>query len=1204
MNAPLDPEPLRLTIELVRSQDGADRYRFDFTAQKYKRRVGPALFQESEFPWSQRVLDALQAQTRGERDSEAAQHLGDVLRAFLAPLGWDADERELERALKAGREVHVTLRFAAAELYALPWELITLRNSRRHLGAVQGCHLRYEAPRDEESFPESPVPLGAEGRLLFAWSAAGGYVPVEEHSTAIRSACQRAAYPFDARKDVIANVSLKRLRQVLKESTKPVAALHLLCHGGPRGQVYGLHWDAAESGAEPEFIDAAHLRELLAPYADSLRLVVLCACTSGDAGPLARHLGGVAQGLHAIGIRAVVASRLPFSVDGSHLLAKTLYERLLVDHTSLQQALESTREELKDLTQTMDWATLQLYTRQDEPPRQFPFVFRPYQGLLPFELEHRAFFFGRSEQQREWFDRLRAVESGEGPRLQVLAGPSGSGKSSLAKAALLPMLAADGWEVVARRPVQPGLLDELEKLRATRPQGPRLLLVDQFEELFTRPEKERELLARALWEQSRAPETRTVILLTLRLDALERCAELRLDDAGTVLSTIVLNPRHHAFIPPFHAEQYREAILEPSKRAGLSFQPGLVDQLVRDVGQEPGALPLLEHALDLLWERRERDTLTQEAYHALGGLTGALTRTVDQLYEKLSPAEQRQMRRLLVELVDFREDRALATRRREAVARLRPVAPEARAAFDAVVEALVSQRLLVRGDAPGNEVDGGWLEVAHEALIRRWEKLGKWLREDGERVLALRTMRGWAQEWWSHRNDPEGGAGYLPFGSRLTYVRELREKYPEDIAGSQEREFLEAAEAAERQRDARFLESVRIANQLLVDIEGLQGVAGMDEHRRSLLEQVERMLDNLIQSAGSRSVALEARTVACLELGDVALDLGDWDQAQKMYEQAMELLRALHERAPSNAVDREYLAVCHDKLGYLARRRGELDQAHVHDEETLRIIQGLAEEQPEELRLQIQWARALQHSGEIMLGRKELDSAQRRLDEALDLLQQLLYAGSTHPKLRPQLALCLIAQGELAAARGGSADAEKQYHAALGMLEHLSAERRSSPQVRWIVAELYSKLGWIAFHRGDLVEALQRHLNALHLLEALVEAQPRSMRILKGLALGLRNMGAVKIAEGELDEAWFYLSDARAKIEILVRRTPGHTEYLVDQLMTELELVRVAKELGDTFSLEAHQASAAQFLENLDQRKVPKELVGELREKLKRLREP
>jgi hypothetical protein len=170
-------------------------------------------------------------------------------------------------------------------------------------------------------------------------------------------------------------------------------------------------------------------------------------------------------------------------------------------------------------------------------------------------------------------------------------------------------------------------------------------------------------------------------------------------------------------------------------------------------------------------------------------------------------------------------------------------------------------------------------------------------------------------------------------------------------------------------------------------------------------------------------------------------------------------------------------------------------------------------------------------------------------------------------------------------------------------LEQLHAEQRSSPQARVLCAELYSKLGWIKFHRGDNFAALRHHLNAMHLLEALAQAQPRSMRILKEFTLSLRSMGQVKIAAGELDEAWFYLSDAQSKFEILVSRTPARADYLVEQLRTVIELKQVAKALGNASGLEALEGKAAQLLGTLEQRAVPKELVGELRERLRGGRE-
>jgi len=1113
---------MSLAIELVRSQDGGDRYRFDFTAQKYKRRRGPAAYQESHLPWSQRVLDALQGLSAGGRDPEAAQYLGDMLRDFLVPLGWDEDEREMERALRDGQEVHLTFRFAAAELYALPWELVTLRNSRRHLGAVAGVHLRYEAPRNDEPFAISPAPQ-AEGRLLLAWSGAGGAVPIAEHLAAIREACRRSSYPFDPREDVIGDVSFDGLRRALRETRRPVSALHILCHGGARRDVYGLSWSPATPGAEPDFIDAANLRELLAPHAGSLRLVVLCACTSGDAGPFGSHVGSVAQALHAIGIRAVIASRLPFSVEGSNLLAKTLYEHLLERHASLQQALLAAREELKSLIRTMDWATLQLYARQDEPLHQFPFVFRPYQGLLAFEPEHRAFFFGRAAQEQEWLERLREADRGARPRLQVLAGASGSGKSSLARAAIVPALAGAGWEVAIRRAADAALLQDLQRLQAERPRGSRLLLVDQFEELFTRPAEEREPIAQALWELSRADDLRTVVLLTLRLDALERCAELRLDGAGTRLSDVTLDARHLCFLRPLGADQYREAIVEPAGRAGLSFDSGLVEQMIGDAGQEPGSLPLMEYALDLLWERREGTTLTQAAYRALGGLTGALTRTMDQLHEKLSSAEQRQMRRLLVDLVDFRDDLALATRRRELVSRLRPVAQPARETFEVVVEKLVAQRLLVRSE--------DWIELAHEALIRRWDRLGQWLREDAERVRAIRTIRGWAQDWRAHRDERDGGAGYLPAGSRLAYLREIRAACPEVLEGDLETDFIQAAEAEDQRRTEGLVKSVQIAYQLLTEISGLTGTPGLDPQRRSLLEQVKQMVDLLIQSSESRSVAMLLRAAANNELGDIALELAEWNDAQKLYEESLRLSRDLHTQAPSESMGREFLAVSHDKLGMLAERRGDMDVALTHYQTALELTEQLAASQPEEIRYQVGLARALQR-GHLAVAGKSTELVQGRLERALTLLQRLDEVPDA------EMASCLQSLGDFEVLRGATDAAERYFCKGLVLMD----SEAESAQERRQVAELYTRLGWLAFSRGDTTEARRRHLNALHLYEALERQEPRNFSFRRGRAVSLRSLGDVQCAEGEHEDARPSLLDARDLLEALLRRAPASAD--------------------------------------------------------------
>src|SRR5262249_48995911 len=153
--------------------------------------------------------------------------------------------------------------------------------------------------------------------------------------------------PFDEDRDVVAGVSLARLREALSADGPPVAVLHVLCHGGrlpSSTEAYGLVWDAPDGGRE--VVDEAALRRVLKPYLSTLRLVVLAACHGGSAGAPGNVLGGVAQALHRIGVPAVVASRQPLSTAGSVLLTETLYERLLAGLTSLEDAFLAARGRL------------------------------------------------------------------------------------------------------------------------------------------------------------------------------------------------------------------------------------------------------------------------------------------------------------------------------------------------------------------------------------------------------------------------------------------------------------------------------------------------------------------------------------------------------------------------------------------------------------------------------------------------------------------------------------------------------------------------------------------------------------------------------------------------------------------------------------------------------------------------------------------
>lgn len=366
-----------VTLELARSEDIESPFSFRFAPQEYLLRHDDGRYRRSTFPWDARVLGALAELERPEPDAGAVPRLGEALRAFLTPLDWRLHEDRLERALKAGQEVHITLRFAAAELYSLPWELVTLESSGQHLGELAGCTLRYEWPGAQGEAVARPPPPPSRGRLLFAWSSAGGPVPVAQHLRALLEACRRRGFPFDAVADVVENVSTQSLAQALAERPgEPVSVLHVLCHGTRKGEeAAGLLWNPSQGNA-PELVDAGRLRQMLAPYAGTLRLVVLCACQGGDSKP-GNHLGSVAQALHRAGIPAVVASRLPMSTRASALLAETLHAELMRgSSSSVERALAAARSRLRREVPGLDWASLQLYATP-EGAGSIPYVLQP-----------------------------------------------------------------------------------------------------------------------------------------------------------------------------------------------------------------------------------------------------------------------------------------------------------------------------------------------------------------------------------------------------------------------------------------------------------------------------------------------------------------------------------------------------------------------------------------------------------------------------------------------------------------------------------------------------------------------------------------------------------------------------------------------------------------------------------------------------------
>lgn len=769
-----------IVLEFARAEQADDPFAFRFVPQSYLLRQEGGVFASAIFPWDAALLADLQTLRQPSCPAELRQRIGERLRQFLAAAGWAEHERRILTAQREGHGIALVIRSAAAELYSLPWELLTLAASGQHLGELSQLILRYEWPGAQGSAPtgEEAKPATAstaEGRILLAWSAAGGAVPASEHASAISEAGRAAAFPFDPRTDVLAHVSCARLSAQLSEAEragKPVTLLHLLAHGGSAGQASGLVLDSEGSEGGRSVVDASRLRRVLEPFANTLRLVVLSVCDSGDGGPPGGALGSVAQSLHRIGIAAVVASRYPLSVTGSIGLVQTLYRQLLVELSSLEGALLAARRQLMQDSGGCDWASLQLYAHVENDEELRPVVMRPFRGLLSFQPENARFFFGREAELQELLAKFTALAQQGRPRLLIVSGASGSGKSSLVLAGAVPRWLAShpDWRLLRLRPL--GAQSALDALAAEdEATTPTLIIVDQFEEIFTLIEDPtaRTALAKRLWHLSQSLAGHSVIV-TVRIDYLGRGNELAPTGSGPRMDAIAYSDPHRILVAQMSAAGMQQVITEPARIAGLKLEDGLLSRMLKDVAEEPGALPLLEDTLDVLWQRRRGAYLTDAAYDAIGGVSGALKGRADALIAGLSESEARLARRLLVRLVHVSPDVVTYTRRVATATTLRPKLAADVAVHERVLARLLDARLLVSS----GEGEKQSIEVAHEALLRQWPRLKDWVRIDQARLADLRQLDDWIEAWQHY--------GTLLIGEPLTIAQRIASEQPDEIS--------------------------------------------------------------------------------------------------------------------------------------------------------------------------------------------------------------------------------------------------------------------------------------------------------------------------------------------------------------------------------------------------------------------------------------
>ncbi|WP_370941975.1 hypothetical protein AB5J62_22975 [Amycolatopsis sp. cg5] len=430
----------------------------------------------------------------------------------------------------------------------------------------------------------------------------------------------------------------------------------------------------------------------------------------------------------------------------------------------------------------------QRFAQRPAPEPELPDAVCPYLGLESFDAEHARFYFGRERVVADLVGRLAATT------LLFVVGPSGAGKSSLLGAGLIPAVRAGRipgsrtWRCVTMTPTAHPSLEPLD--------ADTVLIVDQFEELFTQCAGEDERLSFV----AALSETRARVVIGLRADFYGHCTAYPHLLAALRVGTMPLGPMCEA--------ELHEVIEKPARAVGLRVERGLADVVLAELGAEPGALPLLAHALFATWQHREDGVLTLAGYRLTGGLHGAIAATAERAYLTLDPPDQDTARRLLLRMIQI-GDGTDDTRC--------PVQLEGESLDCGVLESLAAARLVTLNSATA--------QIAHDVVIRAWPRLRDWVDADRTRLLVRQRLTDAAEQWEREGRHHSGLYGEPRLGAARQFVT------PADTdLRPVTREFLTASIARVR-RHRRATGARRFAVAALVAVVASAAIVAVRSHQ-------------------------------------------------------------------------------------------------------------------------------------------------------------------------------------------------------------------------------------------------------------------------------------------------------------------------------------------------------------------------------------
>ncbi len=438
----------------------------------------------------------------------------------------------------------------------------------------------------------------------------------------------------------------------------------------------------------------------------------------------------------------------------------------------------------------------------------------PYRGLEVFQIDDAGVYFGREDVIDLAWEKISDFSSSDVTRFLAIIGASGSGKSSLAYAGILARLtqgSTSDWPIVICRPGHNPVEELAIALRAEsrtataagdigelidklsndqrrlhlvsrlalegRPAEERLVLfVDQFEELFRPGDINiRKAFIGNLLHAAKAPEGKTIVLITMRADFYAKASVY--PNLANVLA------KNQILVGPMSEDQIRAAIEKPAQLSGVRFESGLVDLMVQDMKTEAGALPFLQDALTQLWHRQTVGLITVADYKEIGRLEGAIENRANEFYASLSDKEQEECRRLLLRLTQPGEGTEDTKRR------VRRTDLAGTSEMENIIQKLTKARLITTESEGQSDRETAYVEVSHEALIRGWSQLRKWIDADRDALRIQHQITADAAIWQSNQDD-----AFLYRGARLGIAEDWLQTHADSLTET-ELEFVNASRA-------------------------------------------------------------------------------------------------------------------------------------------------------------------------------------------------------------------------------------------------------------------------------------------------------------------------------------------------------------------------------------------------------------------------